>query len=67
LVCAAFAWLRCDDESIKDDCEGFFKSMKVLTRSGKHFGAGPEYVRISMLDRAHNFNLFVERISSGLG
>ncbi|KAF3322039.1 L-tryptophan--pyruvate aminotransferase 1-like isoform X1 [Carex littledalei] len=63
----AFAWLRCDDESIKDDCEGFFKSMKVLTRSGKHFGAGPEYVRISMLDRAHNFNLFVERISSSRG
>ncbi|KAJ4791202.1 Tryptophan aminotransferase-related protein 2 [Rhynchospora pubera] len=59
----AFAWLRCDDESI-EDCEGFFKSMKVLTRSGRHFGAGPEYIRISMLDRAHNFDLFVERIAS---
>ncbi|KAJ4807666.1 Tryptophan aminotransferase-related protein 2 [Rhynchospora pubera] len=63
----AFAWLRCDDESI-EDCEGFFKSMKVLTRSGRHFGAGSEYIRISMLDRARNFDLFVERIASlGLG
>ncbi|KAF3327274.1 Allinase [Carex littledalei] len=52
-ICVAEVGVR-DDESIKD-CEGLFKSIKVLTQSGKHFGAGPDYVHISMLDRARNF------------
>ncbi|KAJ3704735.1 hypothetical protein LUZ61_008440 [Rhynchospora tenuis] len=58
-----FAWLRCEDQKI-NDCEGFFKRINVLTRSGKYFGVGPEYVRISMLDTDGNFDAFIKRISS---
>ncbi|KAJ4795572.1 Tryptophan aminotransferase-related protein 2 [Rhynchospora pubera] len=56
-----FAWVRCEEGQ---DCEAFFKTMKVLSRSGKHFGAGSNYVRISMLDRDTNFDTFIKRISS---
>nr|BBM60841.1 tryptophan aminotransferase related protein [Juncus prismatocarpus subsp. leschenaultii]BBM60842.1 tryptophan aminotransferase related protein [Juncus wallichianus] len=59
----AFAWLRCEGDA-GEDCEGFFGRLKILTRSGTHFGAGPEYVRISMLDRDANFDEFIRRISS---
>lgn len=57
----AFAWLKCEQEI--EDCESFLKGNKILTRSGKHFGFSPKYVRISMLDRDENYNLFVERLS----
>ncbi|KAJ3694293.1 hypothetical protein LUZ60_009773 [Juncus effusus] len=59
----AFAWLKCEDEN-GGDCETFFRSLKIQTRSGTHFGAGPEYVRISMLDRDPNFDEFLRRIST---
>jgi L-tryptophan---pyruvate aminotransferase len=36
----------------------------VLTMNGKRFGVGPEFVRISMLDRDENFDIFIKRISS---
>lgn len=57
----AFAWLKCEQEI--EDCESFLKGNKILTRSGKHFGFSPKYVRISILDRDENYNLFVERLS----
>lgn len=57
----AFAWLKCEEI---DDCESFLRANKILTRSGKHFGGSPQYVRISMLDREEIFNLFVERLST---
>ncbi|KAL9439138.1 hypothetical protein AB3S75_024743 [Citrus x aurantiifolia] len=57
----AFAWLKCEQEI--EDCESFLKGNKILTRSGKHFGFSPKYVRISMLDRDENYNLFVQRLS----
>ncbi|XP_072998595.1 uncharacterized protein [Typha latifolia] len=59
----AFAWMKCEEEEIKD-CESFLRSLKILTRSGKHFGAGTNYVRVSMLDRDETFDLFIKRISS---
>ncbi|KAL9684097.1 hypothetical protein QQ045_021529 [Rhodiola kirilowii] len=59
---SAFAWLKCEGEV--EDCEMFLKSHKILTRSGKHFGASPKYVRVSMLDRDPNFDLFIERLSA---
>ncbi|RVW52939.1 Tryptophan aminotransferase-related protein 2 [Vitis vinifera] len=58
----AFAWLKC--EGGIEDCGNFLKKHKILTRNGKHFGASPEYVRVSMLDRDESFNLFTKRLSS---
>ncbi|KAK6924812.1 Alliinase, C-terminal [Dillenia turbinata] len=58
----AFAWLKCDGEI--EDCESFLRSHKILTRSGRHFGVSPKYVRVSMLDRDEIFDLFVERLSN---
>lgn len=57
----AFAWLKCEGDV--DDCEEFFRGQKILTRSGKYFGVSPKFVRISMLDRDSNFNLFLRRLS----
>ncbi|KAJ8771799.1 hypothetical protein K2173_026976 [Erythroxylum novogranatense] len=59
--CAAFAWLKCEEPI--EDCEAFLREHKILTRSGRHFGVSPEYVRISMLDRDENIDLFIERLS----
>lgn len=57
----AFAWLKCEDDHV-EDCESFLRGYKILTRGGRHFGVGPKYVRISMLDRDNNFDLFVKRL-----
>ncbi|CAL1390523.1 unnamed protein product [Linum trigynum] len=58
----AFAWLKCEGEI--EDCEGFFREKKILTRSGVHFGDSPKYVRISMLDRDDNYLAFIKRLRS---
>ncbi|XP_047944761.1 tryptophan aminotransferase-related protein 2-like [Salvia hispanica] len=58
----AFAWLKCEGET--EDCEGFFRGHKVLTRSGKHFGESTRHVRISMLPRDEVFDQFTERLAS---
>ncbi|XP_078180960.1 tryptophan aminotransferase-related protein 2-like [Carex rostrata] len=57
-----FAWIRCEDQKIKD-CEAFFKSINVCTMSGRRFGAGAEFTRISMLDTDENFDIFIKRIT----
>ncbi|KAK9926837.1 hypothetical protein M0R45_024046 [Rubus argutus] len=59
----AFAWLKCEDDAV-EDCESFLKGHKILTRGGRHFGVGPKYVRISMVDRDINFSLFLKRLST---
>ncbi|VVA38390.1 PREDICTED: tryptophan [Prunus dulcis] len=59
----AFAWLKCEDESV-EDCESLLRGHKILTRGGRSFGVGPRYIRVSMLDRDHNFNLFLKRLAS---
>ncbi|KAJ3704733.1 hypothetical protein LUZ61_008438 [Rhynchospora tenuis] len=58
-----FAWLRSEDEKI-NDCEDIFKRINVLIRSGRLFGAGPEFVRISLLGTDVHFDGFIKRISS---
>ncbi|XP_057951361.1 tryptophan aminotransferase-related protein 2-like [Malania oleifera] len=58
----AFAWLKCEGEE-GEDCEGFLRSHRILTRGGRHFGVSPKYVRISMLDRDETFERFVQRLS----
>lgn len=59
----AFAWMRCEKAGV-DDCCALLREHKILTRSGVHFGMGPEYVRVSMLDRDPSFDLFIKRIRS---
>ncbi|KAI5407146.1 tryptophan aminotransferase-related protein 2 [Lathyrus oleraceus] len=58
----AFVWLKC--EGNVEDCESFLREHKILTRSGRHFGVSPKYVRISMLDTDENFSHFIDRLSS---
>ncbi|CAN1136623.1 Tryptophan aminotransferase-related protein 2 [Linum perenne] len=58
----AFAWVKCEGEI--EDCEGFFREKKILTRSGVHFGGSPKYVRISMLDRDDNYKVFIQRLAN---
>lgn len=62
ILFAAFAWLKCERDI--DDCESFLRGYRILARGGKHFGVSPKYVRVSMLDRDNNFNLFVKRLST---
>jgi len=57
----AFAWLQCNKEV---DCEAFLKARGIISRSGRHFGVGPEFVRLSMLERSHSFELVVQRLAS---
>ena len=59
----AFAWLRCDREDV-EDCAGFLRGHKILTRSGNQFGADPRYVRVSMLDRDDAYDIFISRLAS---
>lgn len=56
----AFAWLKCEGDI--ENCESFVRDHKILTRSGKHFGMSPTYVRISMLDQDSNYDLFIKRL-----
>ncbi|KZV58444.1 L-tryptophan--pyruvate aminotransferase 1-like [Dorcoceras hygrometricum] len=57
----AFAWLK-SKEGI--DCEKLLREHKILTRSGRRFGSDQEYVRISMLSRVDEFDLFLQRLST---
>ncbi|KAL2253634.1 L-tryptophan--pyruvate aminotransferase 1 [Sesamum indicum] len=57
----AFAWLKCKEGM---DCEKLLRGHKILTRSGRRFGSGAEYVRISMLSRDEEFDLFLQRLSA---
>ncbi|XP_057442909.1 tryptophan aminotransferase-related protein 2-like isoform X2 [Lotus japonicus] len=58
----AFVWLKC--EGNVEDCEGFLREHNILTRSGRHFGVSPKYVRVSMLDTDENFVHFLDRLSA---
>jgi len=59
---AAFVWLKCEGDV--EDCETFLRGHKIITRSGRQFGASPKYVRISMLDTDETFIQFIERLSA---
>lgn len=56
----AFAWLRCNKVT---DCQAFLKKKGIITRSGRYFGAGLEYVRLSMLERSQSFEILVDRLA----
>ncbi|XP_071729337.1 L-tryptophan--pyruvate aminotransferase 1-like [Rutidosis leptorrhynchoides] len=57
----AFAWLKCEEEV--GDCESFLRGYKIKTRSGKLFGVGAEYVRVSMLSRESEFKIFLNQMT----
>ncbi|KAH6809599.1 hypothetical protein C2S51_027382 [Perilla frutescens var. frutescens] len=46
------------------DGEKLFMEHKIRIRSGRRFGTQPEFVRISMLSRDEEFDLFLERLST---
>lgn len=56
----AFAWLRCRKVV---DCEAFLKENRIISRSGRHFGVGTEYVRLSMLERNQKFEMLLSRLA----
>lgn len=60
----AFAWLKCEGRGDEEDCAKLLRSHGIITRSGRHFGAPQNYVRLSILDRNHTFNLLMDRLSS---
>lgn len=56
----AFAWMKCKEKI--EDCEKFLREKKIATRSGRRFGADPHHVRVSMLNKDEEFELFLERL-----
>ncbi|XP_076945425.1 L-tryptophan--pyruvate aminotransferase 1-like [Bidens hawaiensis] len=61
IMVTAFAWIKCKDEI--EDCEKLFRSHNILTRSGRRFGSDPGFVRVSMVGRDEEFNMFIDRLS----
>ncbi|XP_010682418.3 L-tryptophan--pyruvate aminotransferase 1 [Beta vulgaris subsp. vulgaris] len=59
----AFAWLECQTG---EDAEQFMRNLKIQARNGSRFGNNipGRYMRLSMMGDDHNFNLFLERLSS---
>ncbi|GKE37038.1 L-tryptophan--pyruvate aminotransferase 1-like protein [Tanacetum coccineum] len=56
----AFAWIKCKEGT---DCEKLFRGHKILTRGGSRFGSDPAFVRVSMMSKDEEFNLFIDRLS----
>ncbi|KAK4724189.1 hypothetical protein R3W88_026968 [Solanum pinnatisectum] len=56
-----FAWLICKGGD-KEDCEKLLKEHKIHTRSGSRFGSDSRNIRISMLSRDEDFNIFLKRL-----
>ncbi|KAL1194134.1 Tryptophan aminotransferase-related protein 1 [Cardamine amara subsp. amara] len=57
----AFAWLGCKEER---DLGSLLKGKKVLTRGGDRFGSDKKYVRVSMLSRDDDFDVFLHRLAT---
>ncbi|KAI8528211.1 hypothetical protein RHMOL_Rhmol12G0133000 [Rhododendron molle] len=58
----AFAWMKCNKNI--EDFEKFLRAQKVLARSGRRFGSDPKFVRVSMLSREEEFEIFLHRLLS---
>ncbi|CAH2033709.1 unnamed protein product [Thlaspi arvense] len=57
----AFAWLGCKEER---DLASLLKEKKVLTRGGDKCGCDKKYVRVSMLCRDDDFDVFLHRLAT---
>lgn len=53
--------MKCEEGT---DGEQMMRENRVRIRSGRRFGCGAEYVRISMLSRDEEFDLFLHRLSA---
>ncbi|XP_016546694.2 L-tryptophan--pyruvate aminotransferase 1 [Capsicum annuum] len=58
----AFAWLMC--KGSEEDCEKLLKGHKLQTRGGEKFGSYSRNVRISMLGKDEDFNIFLQRLEA---
>ncbi|KAM3202843.1 hypothetical protein P3L10_030468 [Capsicum annuum] len=58
----AFAWLM--RKGSEEDCEKFLKGHKLQTRGGEKFGSYSRNVRISMLGKDQDFNIFLQRLEA---
>ncbi|KAM3358652.1 hypothetical protein P3S68_021585 [Capsicum galapagoense] len=58
----AFAWLM--RKGSEEDCEKFLKGHKLQTRGGEKFGSYSRNVRISMLGKDEDFNIFLQRLEA---
>lgn len=47
-----------------EDCQDLLKQRRIITRGGRHFGVGADYVRLSMLERNQKFEMMVDRLAS---
>ncbi|XP_059636021.1 L-tryptophan--pyruvate aminotransferase 1-like [Cornus florida] len=56
----AFAWMKCNRNI--EDCAELLRGQKIITRSGERFGADSKHVRVSMVSKDEEFNLFIERL-----
>ena len=65
-ICAAFAWLKCKEESV-EDCEKLLQEYKIMGRGGKWFGSDPSYARVSILSREEVFQQFLDRLEIIIG
>ncbi|KAI4328190.1 hypothetical protein L6164_020567 [Bauhinia variegata] len=57
-----FAWLKCK-EGI-EDCEGYLRKLKIISRSGKRFGVDAKYARLNLLCNDAFFDEFLMRLSN---
>ncbi|CAH8253319.1 unnamed protein product [Arabidopsis lyrata] len=57
----AFAWLGYKEER---DLGSLLKEKKVLTRGGDRCGCDRKYVRVSMLSRDDDFDVFIHRLAT---
>ncbi|KAL6983736.1 L-tryptophan--pyruvate aminotransferase [Sarracenia purpurea var. burkii] len=56
----AYAWMKCNKNV--EDFETFLREQKIIGRGGSRFGSDPMYVRLSMMGREEDFDIFLERL-----
>ena len=60
----AYLWVECRWAREAGDCYQAFKDNGIEGRPGLQYGAGPEFVRFSLLMREVDFETFIARLSS---
>lgn len=45
------------------DCGDLLREHKILSRCGKRFGSDASHVRVSILSKDEEFNVFLERLA----
>ncbi|XP_074369339.1 tryptophan aminotransferase-related protein 4-like [Apium graveolens] len=58
----AFAWIKCEQEEDEECSKVVLGEAKVIGRAGSLFGAGNDYVRVSLADSQDHFNILLNHI-----